>query len=160
VNTSSITASFRLGYSQWDPRGRAIQTYGQKNLVPLTLNEGRSPGGLAVADMWWGGASQNGWGISINQRNSEIFAAWFTYGSDRRPTWFILSGNTWSLNTVFTQAFRVTGSPWLGVPYDPSVVRNTTAGLANLAFTNGSQASFDYNVLGTSASKPIERQAF
>jgi hypothetical protein len=161
VNAASITASFRLGYSQWDPRGRPVTTFGQKNLVPLILNEGRSPGGLAVADMWWGGPTQNGWGISVNQRNSELFAAWFTYGADRRPTWFIVSGNNWSLNTFLGSISRVTGSPWLGVPYDPGQLRTTTGGAGNIAFTSGSLGTFEYNVLGGSAgSKAIERQPF
>ena len=161
ANAGSITASYRLGYSQFDPRGRSLTTFGQKNLIPLILNEGRSPGGLAVADMWWGGAAQNGWGISINQRGSELFAAWFTYGADRRPTWFIVSGNNWSLNTFLGQVFRVTGSAWLGVPYDPSQVRTTTAGAANITFAGGSQGTFEYSILATgSATKPIERQQF
>lgn len=160
VNATSITASFRLGYSQWDPRGPAVTTFGQKNLIPLILNEGRSPGGLAVADMWWGGAAQNGWGISINQRGSEIFAPWFTYGADRRPTWFIVNGSSWTLNTLFAQLFRVTGSPWLGVPYDPAGVRTVPAGVANIAFTSGSQGTFEYTAQGNNGSRPIERQPF
>ena len=156
----SMTASYELGYSQWDPSGPAITTFGQKSLVPLIKNSGTNPSGINVADMWWGGPSQNGWGMSINQRSSEIFAAWFTYGADRRPTWFIVSGDQWSGNTVGGAIYRVTGDPWLGMPYDPAVRQVTVVGAASLPFADAANGTFNYNIGGAGGTKPITRQSF
>ena len=155
-----LSASFRLGYSQFDPNGRSITTFGQKSLTPLVLNSGTNPSGLAVPDMWWGGQSQNGWGISINQRSNELFAAWFTYGEDRRPTWFIITGSTWSGNTLAATIFRVTSSPWLGVPYDATAMQSSNVGQGTLSFNDASNATFGYVASGASGSKQITRQGF
>ena len=160
VTPSQVVAAFRLGYSQFDPAGRSIATFGQKLLQPLILNSGTSPSGLAVPDMWWGGAAQNGWGISISQRSSEVFAAWFTYGADRRPTWFIASGSDWSSNAVNASLFRVTGRPWLGVPHDATAVTPENVGTATLGFVSPAAGTFTYNVSGVPGVKVILRQAF
>jgi hypothetical protein len=157
---TQMTASYRLGYSQWDASGPPITTYGQKTLIPLILNEGVNPAGLAIPDMWWGGASQNGWGISINQRNSEVFAAWFTYGLDRRPTWFIISSSSWTGNTLSASLLRATGSPWLGVPYQPSALQTSNAGQATLSFSDRANGMFGYFTGVASGNKPIARQEF
>ena len=160
VTPSQVVAAFRLGYSQFDPAGRSIATFGQKLLQPLILDSGTSPSGLAVPDMWWGGAAQNGWGISISQRSSEVFAAWFTYGADRRPTWFIASGSDWSSNAVNASLFRVTGRPWLGVPHDATAVTPENVGTATLGFVSPAAGTFTYNVSGVPGVKGILRQAF
>ena len=115
---------------------------------------------LAVPDMGWGGAAQNGWGISISQRSSEVFAAWFTYGADRRPTWFIASGSDWSSNAVNASLFRVTGRPWLGVPHDATAVTPENVGTATLGFVSAAAGTFTYNVSGVPGVKVILRQAF
>lgn len=160
TSPTAATASYRLGYSQFDAAGRSMTTYGQKTLEPLIFNSGANPSGLNVADMWWGGAAQNGWGISINQRSSELFSAWFTYGADGRPTWFIASSTTWNGNTSPVSIFHVTGSPWLGVPYDPSRVDAGIVGQGSYAFTNATQGTFNYTIGGVSGVKPIEVQGF
>lgn len=168
--TSPTTASvsFQLGYSQWDHTGQPITTYGMKQVTPLIVNSGTSPGGLNVADMWWGGPAQNGWGISINQRNSEIFSAWFTYGLDRRPIWFVLSGNSWNGNVATTSILRVTGNPWLGVPFVPKNDPATNMGTATLNFADAANGAFNYTITQSAGattapvtgSKPILRQSF
>lgn len=160
ANANSITASYRLGYSQWPAGGVPVTTYGQKTLMPLILNSGTNPSGLAVPDMWWGGPAQNGWGMSINQRDSEVFAAWYTYGEDGRPTWFIVTGNAWTGNTLSAPILRVRGSPWLGVPYDPNAMQVSTAGQSTMSFNDASSGSFAYATGAANASKPIVRQPF
>ena len=161
ASPTQITAAYRMAYSQFDPASRPPTTFGQKSLVPLILNSGTNPSGINIADMWWGGQAQNGWGISINQRSSEVFAPWFTYGLSGRPTWFIVSGSTWSGNTLNNASvFRVTGSPWLGVPFDATEVQPVNAGPASLTFNTPSLGSFNYNVNGTSGFKAILRQEF
>ncbi|MEO5693485.1 MAG: hypothetical protein ABIQ72_10200 [Usitatibacter sp.] len=160
TNATTATASYRLGYSQFDPSGRSITTYGQKSISPLIVNSGANPQGVNVADMWWGGALQNGWGISINQRSSQLFNAWFTYGRDRRPAWFIFSGDTWTSNTIAGRLFRVTGAPFLGVPYSPSAKFSTDVGPASYTFSTPADGAFNYSVNGETGAKQIMRQEF
>ena len=168
TSATNATMSFQLGYSQWDHTGQAIATYGQKQVTPLIVNSGVNPGGINVADMWWGGASQNGWGISMNQRNSELFSAWFTYGLDRRPIWFILSGNSWNGNVADVGILRVTGNPWLGVPFVPKNDPATVMGTARFTFADPASGTFDYaftapagpTTAPVTGSKPVQRQSF
>jgi len=160
ANGGTMTASYELAYSQFDPNGIRPTTFGQKTLVPLIVNSGASPSGLAIPDMWWGGPAQNGWGISINQRSSEVFAAWFTYGADRRPTWFIISGNTWSGSTLSASLLRATGSPWLGLPYDATALQTFNVGSASITFSNPANGAFVYSTGVFSDSKAISRQPF
>jgi hypothetical protein len=168
TSATTATLSYQLGYSQWDHTGQAIATYGQKQVTPLIVNSGNNPAGINVADMWWGGPAQNGWGISINQRNSEIFSAWFTYGLDRRPIWFVLSGNSWNANTATTSILRVTGNPWLGVQFVPKTDPATNMGMATLGFADAANGEFSYSITTSAGpttapvtgSKPILRQAF
>ena len=160
VMPTQIAMSYRLGYSQFDPAGRSITTFGQKVLQPLIVNSGTNPSGLSIPDMWWGGPAQNGWGISINQRSSEVFAAWFTYGADRRPTWFIVSGSNWSANDLRASILRVTGRPWLGVPHDATAVVPVTAGTAALGFSSATAGTFNYDMGLGSGAKAILRQEF
>jgi hypothetical protein len=150
-----MTASYRLGYSQWDASGPPVTTNGQKNAHAADPERGDQSSGLAIPDMWWGGASQNGCGISINQRNSEVFAAWFTYGARSPPTWFIISSSSWSGNTLSLSLFRVTGSPWLGVAYQPSAVQTSNAGTATLSFSDRANGQFGYFTGVANGNKPI-----
>jgi len=154
------SASYRLGYTQFSPNGRQVTTYGYKRIEPLILNSGTNPSGINVADMWWGGSSQNGWGISINQRSSELFSAWFTYGADRRPTWFIVSGSTWNANSAPVTISKVTGAPWLGVPYDPARIAVSTVGQGTYSFADAANSAFNYTVNGAAGAKQITRQPF
>ena len=56
----------------------------QKTIQRQIFGYGVAP--LTVGDMWWGGTSQDGWGISITQQSAILFGAWFTYGLDGRVT--------------------------------------------------------------------------
>ncbi len=124
---------------------------------------GPSPGTSAtprVADMWWGGSGQNGWGIAVLQQFSTLFAIWFHYDEAGRPTWATLPGATW---TAASQAegrlYRTTSSPWLGVAYDPFRFRVTEAGAFRLRF-DGAAAILDYTLDGRTGSLPLARQPF
>ena len=94
------------------------------------------------------------------RRSCKVFAAWFTYGADRRPTWFIVSGSAWSGNTLNGSIFRVTARPWLGVAHDATAVAPVNAGAAALAFTSAAAGTFTYGMGLGSGAKVIVRQEF
>lgn len=135
----------------------------QKNIVRQDIGQaGTAP--LAVADMWWGGEPQNGWGIFLDQKNANVFAAWYTYGSSGQNTWFVMPAGTWSGNVFRGTMYSVRGSRWLGVPFTPTSGSDVTAvGTLTLDFANANNATMTYDFTagpfaGTRQSKPIVRQ--
>ncbi len=113
-----------------------------------------------LGDMWWGGFSQNGWGIAVLQQYRTLFSVWFTYDAAGKPTWYVMPGGTWtSANTFEGRLYRTTGSPWLGRPYDPSAFKANDVGSFRIRFL-GDTATFDYSIDGVAGSMPLERQGF
>jgi hypothetical protein len=158
-DAGTLYISATMGYAPADRSGRHT-TFFQKKLAPLIVNGGAAPNGVNYGDMWWGGVSENGWGIAINQSAAHLFAAWFTYASDGRPTWFIFDGNTWNGGTVSGSVLRTSGAPMLGTVYDPALFKATTAGTGAMAFTANGSGTFNYMIDGVAGSKAIVKQPF
>ncbi len=136
---------------------------GQKSVVRQPFGTGTSP--LTVGDMWWAGTSQDGWGINLVQHQGIVFGVWYTYGSDGKPTWYVLPNGTWTNNTYAGPFYSTTGSPWLGATYSPSQLAVTQAGTLSFAFTNANSATMNYTFTsgpfsGTTQSKSIVRQPY
>ena len=136
---------------------------GQKSIQRQIFGHGAAP--LSVGDMWWGGTSQDGWGISLNQQSAIVFGAWFTYGPDGRVTWYVIPNGTWD-GTIYSGPFySTTGSPWLGTTYEASKLNVTQLGWMSLSFTGGGNAIMTYAFTsgpfaGTTQSRQIVRQPF
>jgi hypothetical protein len=113
-----------------------------------------------VGDMWWGGPSQNGWGIAIHEQPGALFSVWLTYGDDGNPTWFVMPGGTWTgANEYSGQIYRTHASAWLQQPYDATKLQVIPVGSYRLRFDNGT-ATFDYTVSGRSGTLSLSRQPF
>jgi hypothetical protein len=113
------------------------------------------------ADMWWGGSSQNGWGIAWLQQYRTLFGVWFTYDANGAPTWFVMPSGVWSdASTYEGRLYRTTGSPLLGAAYDPSAFRSSDAGPFRLRFTADGRAALDVTLDGHSSSLALSRQPF
>jgi hypothetical protein len=120
---------------------------------------------LAVGDMWWGGTTQDGWGLSLSQQGGVLFGVWYTYGADGRSTWFVLPGGTWSGNTYSGTLYSTTGSAWLGTAYNPAAFQPNPVGTMSINFSSVNAATLSYSFTGgayagTSQSKPISRQPY
>jgi hypothetical protein len=117
-------------------------------------------GGIVVSDMWWGGAVQDGWGISLLQQYRTVFGVWYTYDGRGAPTWFVMPSGFWSdAETWEGHIYRTTSSPWLGQVYDKSMLKSTDAGTFRFRFS-GDTGIFDFTVDGHSGSIPVSRQPF
>lgn len=120
---------------------------------------------LDVGDMWWGGNSENGWGVSIAQQGGNLFSVWYTYGTDGKTQWFPMPGGSWN-NKVYTGPLYATvGSPWLGAAYNPAAFAVGLAGTMSLNFSNPDTAIMNYTFTagpfsGTNQSKAISRMAY
>jgi hypothetical protein len=111
------------------------------------------------SDHWWT-PSESGWGITITQHISgDIFAAWFVYGSDGKPIWYVIPGGSWVGGAFVGTVYRTTG-PYFGGVFNPANVATAQAGSGTLTFQDFGHATFSYNVDGVIGTKTIERLSF
>jgi hypothetical protein len=153
--TSSNDATLHLGGGKPGsppPMAKSIQrmTFGD----PSAVNRG-------VSDMWWGGASQSGWGISVIEHTGTFFSVWYTYGADRKSTWFVMPGGGWDPTGNYVgQVFTTTNPSW-ATAYDASKLVVTTAGTYTLHVDDPSKAMrFDYLINGVGGTLPLSREPF
>jgi hypothetical protein len=159
-----------------DPVGSATLTFTADNAATLTYTvRGASGtkvmqkqlfGGLPpivekLAGLWWGGAVQNGWGLSIHQQGGTLFNVWYTYDTAGAPVWYVMSGGTWIRPRVYSgPLYRTRGSPWAGRVYDPSRLVVEQAGTLTIAFDSESDAYMTYMLDGVEQTRSITRQPF
>jgi hypothetical protein len=114
-----------------------------------------------VADMWWGGPAQNGWGVAILEQFGGLFAVWFTYGADGKPTWFVMPGGQWrDASTYAGTIYRTSGTPWTSATYDAGMLRVGAVGPYTLKFLDTNNATLEISVDGLARTLPITRQPF
>jgi len=157
VGTGSITftsaSTAALNYTVGGVLGSksiARLVFGAANAAPIT----------DYSDMWWGGTSQNGWGVVLSQQYHNIFAAWYTYDASGKTTWFVMPDGTWSGNTYSGALYSTKGSPVLNGTYSASALVVTQVGTLSLTFTDASNATMTYTVNGLTQTKSISRLAF
>jgi serine protease len=141
-----------------------VLTTGQSGAIPMT----RQPFGAVVAqthldysDLWWGGTSQDGWGLTLNQHYDTLVAIWYTYGLDGKPVFYFIPNGTWTSSTTISgPVFATTGTPF-GLPYNAAQFGIGAVGSATFSFSDASHATFTYAIDGTSMqSKALVRQPF
>jgi hypothetical protein len=113
-------------------------------------------------DLWWGGAGQSGWGLNLMQHSSrQIFGVWYTYDAERRMTWYVIPGGTWTSNNVFTfEIYRTSGPAGSAAAFDANAVARTRVGQGTLVFTDANNGTFAFTIDGVSGTKSISRQSF
>lgn len=146
--------------------GTATLTYtinnvsGSKSIVrqPFGTDDGLPR--LQVADMWWAGTQQNGWGMNIAQHARVLFPVWYTYNAQGRTTFYTVPGGVWTGSTFTGDIFSTVSSAWLGVTYNPAQLVVTKVGKMTLDFTDQSNAIMTYDVGGIVQQKVIVRQPY
>ena len=131
-----------------------------KNLVRQDFSTDRLSPLPGVADMWWGGPRQNGWGIAVLEQKGGLFAVWLTYDSAGKPTWFVMPGGEWrNASTYAGSLYRTRGSPWVA-GYDASQLRIAASGRYAFYFSGRESATFVYEIDGRLAQIELQRQPF
>lgn len=88
-------------------------------------------------DIWWN-PDESGWGLNIVQHGSGIiFATWFVYGQDGRPTWYVVPEGQWRTPSEYRGPVYRTAGPYIGGPFNPQLVSVTLVGSAT--FTSASR---------------------
>lgn len=113
------------------------------------------------SDIWWN-PNESGWGLTIADHGSQLFAVWFTYRQDGKPTWYVIPGGTLSSDHKHFQGdvYTTTGPAYSTAIFDPSRVTVTKVGTASIDFASFGAATFAYNVAGVAQTKQIQRQPF
>lgn len=116
--------------------------------------------GTDYGDLWWGGVSQNGWGVSLLQQYHTIFGVWYTYSADGVTTWYMMPSGTWTSPTTYEgRMYRTRGTTWLGRAYDPTQLQVIDVGSFKLAFS-GDGATLDWSIEGRSGTQALSRNGF
>ncbi len=136
---------------------------GQKSIQRQAFGSGTSP--LTVGDMWWGGSTQDGWGINLVQHGSIVFGVWYTYAADGKSTWYVLPTGTWAGTTYSGTLYSTTGSAWLGTAYNAGQLAVTTAGNLSFNFANANSTNMTYSFTagpftGVTQTKALVRQPY
>ena len=132
---------------------------GSKTISRLVFSDGKPLNNYS--DLWWGGANQNGWGLSITQQGSNMFGVWYTYDAGGKVQWLFMPGGSFTSSNVFSGAlYRSTSSPWLGTQYNAALLNVTPVGNLSLTFNDANNASMRYTVDGVSGSNAITRLVF
>jgi hypothetical protein len=117
---------------------------------------------VGMQDLWWAGAAESGWGMSLVQHPSGVlFSVIYAYGATGEPTWYVMPGGTWnSDHTVISgPLYSPRGAPWSA--YDANrFVPGEPAGNATLTFFDVNTAALDYEISGVAGHKNISRQGF
>jgi hypothetical protein len=111
--------------------------------------------------LWWGGASEDGWGLNRVQHPSKImFGVWYTYDAQGKRTWFTFSTGTWTADNTYSATLQSVSGPPQNFTFDPALVRRTDVGSVTLTFSSHSTGTFAWSVNGASGVKNITRFAF
>jgi hypothetical protein len=122
------------------------------------------------SDIWWN-PTESGWGMSIIQHGTgPIFATWFVYGAEGRPTWYVVTGGEWFSESEFRgQLYRTTGPQFLlcspgtncNPAFNPSAVNMQLVGQAQFGFHSDNSTAFvNFTIDGLLFQKTLERLRF
>jgi Divergent InlB B-repeat domain len=113
------------------------------------------------SDLWWGGATENGWGLSINHSDTtgQLVNILFVYDARGEPTWYATQGGAWSENFTVYRApvFKPKGAP-LNRYNVSSLQPGTALGEIALRFLPTGALEMSYTIEGISGVKPLTRQ--
>ena len=72
------------------------------------------------SDMWWN-PNESGWGVTIADHETQLFAVYYSYDTDGSPLWFTVPGGTFTPDRRYFSGdlYRTTGPSFAG-PFDPA----------------------------------------
>jgi hypothetical protein len=129
------------------------QTQGTPQLPPSTLN---------FEGPWWAAPAgvESGWGLTLAHQDDVIFATWFTYDVNGKPTWLTMSALRTGPTTYAGTFYQSSGPPVTTIPFDSARVQRIAVGNGTLSFSDGNNGTFAYTIDGIAQSKPITRLVF
>ena len=129
--------------------------------ITQTVTQGSGKATVNVHGLWWGSASESGWGVNLAQQGDVVFATWFTYDDAGRGQWLVMPEGMTSGDNAWSGAlYRTTGPAFDSATFDPAQVQAVAVGNATLTFSDGNNGVFTATVDGRPTTKSIRRQVF
>lgn len=113
-------------------------------------------------DLWWN-PNESGWGVSLTQQFSIIFAAWFTYDATGNPIWYVATNCQLVKSACTGDLYQVQGGSPLTSAWNGANKTVTKVGEVTFEFTDPSNAVMTYtfnNMPNITTKKIITRQVF
>jgi hypothetical protein len=104
--------------------------------------------------------SESGWGMNFAHQGDTVFATWFTYDFDGKPTWFAAVLHLVAPGVYSGNIQTVTGPTFDATPWEASKVARTVVGTMTVAYSDRDNGVLHYTLLGVTQTKPITRQLF
>ena len=157
----------------WKPLEAAIE--GSRAQILLSTDEGdpgagagtlrgtlaiaapQASGLMNVGGLWWGGASQSGWGMDLAQHGEQVVATLFMYGDRGRARWLVVPGGIWS------DDHRTFSGSFYRPTYDAThavMIPGNPVGDLRIVFSDAGHAILEYTIDGVTGTRPIERESF
>jgi len=92
----------------------------------------------------WFVPSESGWGLTVFNFPGQMFALFFVYDSQGRPTWYRFQGAWTGADVVTANLDRATGPAW-GPTFNPNSVSYSTVGTGTMTFTSATSATLTFN---------------
>ncbi len=109
-------------------------------------------------DLWWGGPSEDGWGINFTHQGTAIFGTLFTYDNAGRDLW-LFAGMPRQADGSFSGPLSyATGPPYFTLPW--TAINAGDVGSMTFRPTSGDRGTLTYTVGTTQVVKSILRQDF
>jgi hypothetical protein len=121
-----------------------------------------------VTDLW-GNPGEPAWSLNIVHHKvlvvngpgtDAVVATWNTFNASNAPTWFSLSGGSWTTGQSYTGVLHQTTGSYFGNAYVPGQAVDSIVGSATLSFTDANNGTLSYTVAGITSSRAIIRKAF
>jgi hypothetical protein len=118
-----------------------------------------------ASDLWWNPA-ESGWGVNLIMQYDTIFATFFVYAPDGRPTWYVASDmRSDGAPADQPQHFRgrlyeTTGPVVTSAAFNPSAVTRRDVGEVVFEYIRPNNGTISWTVDGRTTSKQIRRQTW
>ncbi len=138
----------------------------------LALVFGEAPSVFAMSpdpSGLWYDPNESGWGITLEQQRSTVFAVLFVYDSSSRPAWYVASivepidiDPPAPPGGPFVGTLYRTSGPYFGAAFDPHAVTPTPVGTLSIAYpdASGETLGIDYTIDGVRVTKSVQRQTW
>ena len=109
----------------------------------------------------WYNAGESGWGLSvIHGPVSGLYGIiMYHYNQSTSPTWYWMSGGSFSGNT-YTVPVSLYSGPYFGGSFNPAQVSSSVVGSAAINFTSATTATMTYTINGVTVTKNIAKLDF
>lgn len=110
-----------------------------------------------LTDLWFDPAS-SGWGVNVVHVEDTLAIAWYTYGDDRSPDWYIGALNKQADGQFLGDVFRGTqGTPYMDIDGEPILDSTEKAGTITLSTREDNKLTMSYVIGDVQQEKVIQR---